>query len=170
MKKIWVLTAVLLTAVLTVGATALATGGKSKKFEAKLNGFNEVTSKSTVARGTFKAVLEGNEIHYRLSFRNLESDSLFAHVHFSQQHVNGGVSFFLCGGAPPASDKPACPLRTGTVTGVVDAADVIGPADQGIEAGSLSEILRAMRAGAAYANVHTQVNQGGEIRGQIKVD
>ena len=60
--------------------------------------------------------------------------------------------------------------RTGTVTGVVDAADVIGPADQGIEAGSLSEILRAMRAGAAYVNVHTQVNQGGEIRGQIKVD
>ena len=35
------------------------------------------------------------------------------------------------------------------------AADVIGPAAQGIEVGNLAEILAAMRAGHAYANVHS---------------
>ena len=43
----------------------------------------------------------------------------------------------------------------GTVTGEIDAADVIGPAGQGIAAGAFNEILAAMRAGDAYANVHS---------------
>ena len=34
-------------------------------------------------------------------------NSLFAHVHFAQRGVNGGVSFFLCGGG----GKPS-PART----------------------------------------------------------
>jgi hypothetical protein len=44
---------------------------------------------------------------------------------------------------------------------------VIGPNGQGIEPGSFAEILRAMRAGHAYANIHTTRWAGGEIRGQI---
>ncbi len=31
-------------------------------------------------------------------------------------------------------------------------------------------MIRAMQAGAAYANVHTETRQGGEIRGQINDD
>jgi hypothetical protein len=51
---------------------------------------------------------------------------LFAHIHFGQQHVAtaGNTIAFLCGGG----DKPACPAREGEVTGVIDTADVIGPA------------------------------------------
>ena len=47
------------------------------------------------------------------------------------------------------------------------AADVIGPTAQGIEVGNLAEILAAMRAGHAYANVHSSKWPGGEIRAQI---
>ena len=48
-------------------------------------------------------------------------------------------------------------------------ADVIGAAaGQGIEAGDFDEILAAMRAGIAYANVHTTKWPGGEIRGQLE--
>jgi hypothetical protein len=55
------------------------------------------------------------------------------------------------------------------VSGVIDAADVIGPAGQGIEAGSFEELVRAMRGGVTYANVHTTPRwPGGEIRGQIQ--
>ena len=76
----------------------------------------------------------------------------------------GGVSFFLCGG----STKPdPCPNGAGRVVGDVTAADVVGPNGQGIEPGSFGEILRAMRAGMAYANIHTTRWGGGEIRGQI---
>jgi hypothetical protein len=44
---------------------------------------------------------------------------------------------------------------------------VIGPAGLGIEEGNLAEILAAMRAGHAYANVHSSKYPGGEIRAQL---
>jgi hypothetical protein len=71
--------------------------------------------------------------------------------------------FFLCGGG----GKPACPNGPATVTGTVNASDIIGPAGQGVAAGEFEEAIRAMRTGAAYANVHTMVYPSGEIRGQI---
>ena len=72
--------------------------------------------------------------------------------------------FFLCGGG----SKPApCPNISGTVTGTVTAGDIMGPAGQGVAAGEFLEAIGAMRAGSAYANVHTTVYAPGEIRGQI---
>jgi len=49
------------------------------------------------------------------------------------------------------------------------AANVIGPAGQGVAAGEFAELLRAMRQGLTYANVHSSLATGGEIRGQIQV-
>ena len=49
----------------------------------------------------------------------------------------------------------------------IDPADVLALDDQGIEAGSFAELVRAMRAGATYANVHSEHFPSGEIRGQI---
>ena len=41
-------------------------------------------------------------------------------------------------------------------------------ASQQLAAGELAEVIAAIRAGAAYANVHTNLSPGGEIRGQIR--
>jgi hypothetical protein len=90
-----------------------------------------------------------------------------SHIHVGARGVNGGVSAFFCGGGT----KPPCPTPSGTVTGVIQASDVIGPAAQGINAGeptAFAELVRAIRAGYTYANVHTTRWTGGEIRGQIK--
>jgi hypothetical protein len=169
MRKLVLAISVLVAGALTLaGAVALAHDDNGRRnFSAKLNGYNETpTSKSTVARGSFRARVEngGSKIHYKLQFDGLETDSLFAHIHFSQEHLTGGVSAFLCGGG----GKPACPLRSGTVEGDIVAADVVGPSADGIEPGSIAELIRAMRAGATYANVHSTRFPGGEIRGQIR--
>jgi hypothetical protein len=106
-----------------------------------------------------------------LSYANLEATATVAHIHFGQRGVAGGISAFLCGGTPPQSNKPACP-PAGTVRGTVTAADVIGPdgsvGGQGIEPGQFLELVRAMRAGVTYANVHSTQWPAGEIRGQIR--
>ena len=160
-------------ALLGVGSYAIA-GSGSKNFEGSpLNGYEENPDISTVAGGSFNARLsdDGSSIRYRLSYSGLEGNVQQAHVHFAKYGVNGGVSFFLCGTTgfgPPATAPatPPCP-QSGTVEDSIVAADVIGPGVQGIEAGNLAEILAAMRAGHAYANVHSSKWPGGEIRAQI---
>ena len=42
-----------------------------------------------------------------------------------------------------------------------------GGVTQGIEAGNFEELAAALRAGHAYANVHSSKWPGGEIRAQI---
>jgi hypothetical protein len=147
-----------------VGAYSVA-GAESGNFRASLNGYEENPDVSTVANGSFVARLsnDGETIHYELSYSGLEAPVTQAHVHFGKPAINGGVSFFLCNGPT----TPECP-QEGTVEGDIEAADVIGPTGQGIEAGNLAEIVAAMKAGHAYANVHSTKWPGGEIRGQIR--
>jgi hypothetical protein len=153
-----------------LAATAFADrgkgGGGGKNFRTGLTGFEETPSESTPGNGNFRARVVGNEIRYTLHYEDFEAAegaTLFAHIHFAQKGVAGGVSAFLCGGG----DKPACTPTEGTIEGVIDAADVIGPAGQGIAAGEMPELIRAMRKGYTYANVHTTLNPAGLIRGQI---
>jgi hypothetical protein len=160
---------VLVGTVMALTGAAVAHDEVGDRFRAKLNGFNEVVgpgSISTTGRGTLRAHLhrDAATISYTLSYSAMENTVTQAHIHFAQQHVGGGVIAFLCGGG----DKPACPSPGGTVTGVIDAADIIGPESQGIEPGSFGEAVRAMRAGATYANVHSTRWPMGEIRGQIR--
>lgn len=94
----------------------------------------------------------------------MSSDAFAAHIHFGHPTDNGGILVFLCGG----NDKPACALRGGTVRGTIRAADVLAIPEQGVAAGDGSALLRIIRAGLAYVNVHTQNFPDGEIRGQIR--
>jgi hypothetical protein len=159
-------------ALLGVGSYAVA-GGGSKNFRTHdLNGYAENPDVSTVATGDFSARLsdDGTKLHYELSYSGLEGTVTQAHVHFAKAGVNGGISFWLCetaGTQSPSASTPACPEPGGTVEGVITAAEVIGPAGQGIAAGELAEIIAAMRAGHAYANVHSSKFPGGEVRAQI---
>ena len=71
-------------------------------------------------------------------------------------------------GNGPAGTQ-ACPVDGGTISGVATAASVVGSAvGQGIPAGALFPVLRAIRAGVAYGNIHTVQFAGGEFRGQLK--
>ena len=149
-------------AIFAVGA-AVAIAGSRPAVRAELTGYKEVPAISSTGEGTLTAEIGSKEIHYELRYGELEGGAvLFAHIHFGRPGTNGGVVAFLCGGG----DKPDCP-QSGTVSGVIDAADVIGPAEQGIEPGEFRELVRAMKRGATYANVHTESFPTGEIRGNV---
>ncbi len=138
-------------------------------FRATLSGYQETPlTLSTAGSGKFKAEIDDDAmtIEYELSFEDLEGGAaIAAHIHLGQRATTGGVSAFLCSGG----NKPVCPPAGGTVTGTIRPSDVIGPTAQGIAAGEFEELVRAIRAGFAYANVHTTGRPGGEIRGQIQV-
>jgi hypothetical protein len=142
------------------------------RIRARLRGFEETPAVSSTASGEFHGKISKDEtsVEYQLSYENLEADVRQAHIHFGQGGVAGGISVFLCQTATnpdPTGNAPICP-QSGDVTGTFTAANVIGPAGQGIAAGEFAELLRAIRKGVTYANVHTVKFPSGEIRGQIK--
>jgi hypothetical protein len=181
MKKLGFLTAasIGLLAVLAIGSYAVAGGGADKVKADAMTGYLEGAPGgpvSSVATGAFEAAIddEAREIHFTLSYSGLEGDVRQAHIHFGQRSVNGGISIWLCETAanprPVGSpDVPDCP-QSGTVEATVGADHVVGPTAQGIASGEFEEIVAAIRAGRAYANVHSSKFPGGEVRGQINDD
>jgi len=156
---------ILALAVLSVAIAGIVAANEKSRFKTALTGYEETPAVSSAGSGEFTATVdEDNQtIHYSLTFANLNSNVLFAHVHFGQRGVAGGVAAFLCGGG----SKPAPCVPGMANTGTITPADVIGPTPQGITAGEWNELVAAIRAGVAYANVHSTTQPAGEIRGQI---
>ena len=152
-----------------VGLLPSMAEAQQRRFKTALIGFEEVPSLSTPATGTFemKINVEDTAFDYELSYSGLVGNVLQAHTHLGQQGVIGGIMVFFCTnlGNGPAGTQ-LCP-QEGTVTGTIMAADVVGPSGQGISAGEFAEVLKAIRGGAAYVNVHSSVFPPGEIRGQL---
>ena len=149
---------------------------RDNRLSARLLGINEVPSVSTGATGRLKATISRDEesIEYELTFSGLQGVVAQSHIHIARPNVNGGIVLWLCQGtarapAAVAATTPECP-QEGTVTGTLTSASVTPVATQQIGLNELDEVIALIRAGAAYANVHTAPSPGGEIRGQVRVD
>ena len=162
MRKAFAVILLVVGAATILAVSAFARGGDEKNsFKATLNGYNEVVG------GAGPASTGSVSTGVTLTYSGIEGGTVTqAHPHFAQNHVPGGIFGFFCGGP-----KPACPSPGGTVEGTWTAADIIGPADQGVQAAAFDEFVRALRAGAVYVNVHssgaTPSYPEGEIRGQV---
>ena len=153
-----------------------------------LTGYNEVHfvagppaalrgAVSTKAAGRFRARINdrNDTIEYELNYANLEGAVTQSHIHFGQASTVGGIVVWLCqtAGTPApaavAAVTPMCPPDTlgGAVTGTITPAQVLAQTAQGINAGEFEELVRAIRAGATYVNVHSSLHGPGEIRGQL---
>ena len=172
MKPMWTLTvtAAVFAAVLTLTEPVTA----QEIFGARLRGFEEVPSVSTAGQGFLFAALNaaGTALDFQLFYLALQGNVTQAHIHVGNPGVNGGIVLFFCSNLAPPAGVPApvpCPTAAGlnTVTGSLTAANVITQTGQGIAAGDFAEVIRAMRTGFAYANVHSDQFPGGETRGQI---
>ncbi len=134
------------------------------EFRAELRGRNEVPLTLSGGRGRLKLTVNDDDtsVHFVLQFTGLQTPVGASHIHVGQPNANGGVTVFFCGGG----GRPPCP-QEGTVEGDFTAADVLPLSSQQLEANNLAKLLKAIRAGKTYANLHTMTSPGGEIRGQI---
>jgi CHRD domain len=163
MKQHWIVVLAALVISGVIGVPGLAVSGDT--FEAKLTGTKEVPVCSTTGSGTAKVTISDDEsqIDFEVTY-DLDGSVRVAHIHLGRPTQAAGVIVFFCGGG----GKPACPPSPATVTGTIVAADVVGPADQGIAPGQFDELLGALRSGLTYANVHSDICPGGEVRGQLR--
>jgi CHRD domain len=165
--------AVAAAAALAIGLVAVAVAGGGHSIREKLTSYREVPALSTPGVGHFRASINrgASEIHYKLSYSGLESDATQSHLHFENRTNAGPVVVFLCtnlGNSPVPVQ--ACPAAGGTISGTIKPADVIGQAGgaaQGLASGEFDELVKAIRAGAVYVNVHSVTRPAGEIRAQL---
>lgn len=170
MKRNVLLSIVLLA---TIGvALSFADGGRRvRNLAAILSGYQEVNAVSTTGNARFVARIsrDETEVHWKLSYADLESPMTQSHIHFNARALNGPIVVFLCtnlGNGPTGTQL--CPQPPATIEGTITANDVgAGGAAQGLEAGNLAELIDAIRAGATYVNIHSTGRPGGEVRGQI---
>jgi hypothetical protein len=166
--------------ILVMAALSLTAAGPSghddeRRLRADLTGLEEVPVVNTVATGKFRARISPDEqsIEYRLSYSGLQGTVSQAHIHIAQLSVNGSIVIWLCQTATnPGPATHTCNPGSDDFTGTITADDVIAgsTASQQLNAKDLTSVIALIRAGAAYANVHTLPNStGGEIRGQIEV-
>ena len=163
---------ILLVAVFILTAIAIVIPQKVKQFREFLTGEQEVPVISTTGKGEFRATINtcDTSVSYQIWYTGLEGNVTQAHIHLGQEDVNGGISVWLCSNlaSPPTPvGVQPCPSPGGTIFGTFTASNVIGPAGQGIAPGELAELVKAMREGNTYVNVHSSLFPSGEIRQQI---
>ena len=164
---------------------AMVTVAYAERIYATLTGSEEVPVVNTDASGELRGMIsrDDSSIDYELTYSGLQGIVTQAHIHVAQPNVNGGIVIWLCGTngtteppiAPPTpgpAGTPTCTPGSGIFTGTITAANVVAitgaNAGQQIGNGDFEAVIAAMRAGNAYANVHTNLSPGGEIRGQIR--
>jgi hypothetical protein len=132
----------LLATVLTVGCLTAASAA-TMQYKATMNGKAEVPPTTSTGSGDVLATLDTGtkKLSYTMTYGGLTGPATAAHFH------GPGAAGANAGVAVPIGTNPASPT-SGTVT-LTDAQ------------------MKDLESGKWYANVHTEANKGGEIRGQM---
>jgi CHRD domain len=110
---------------------------------------------SATGSATFE-LLSGGSVRYHVSVAGL-TGARMAHIHTGVADSAGPIAVTLFTAATPTG-----PLTGTLASGTFTAANIQLP---GV---GLDSLLRLMRVGRTYVNVHTELNPGGEIRAQIE--
>jgi len=127
---------------------------------AMLSGGNEVPGVSAGAHGEAVVTVDraAGTIDYEVNIYGLPTGITASHIHAGTAGVNGPVVINLAVAAVGQSGSFQ-------LKGTARASEMVPRPEAGIRA--FDDIAFAIASGAAYVNVHTQVNGGGEIRGQL---
>jgi len=139
---------------------AAAAQAQTMTFTANLHGGNEVPGVSTGSAGTatvtWNATTKAGT--YRVDVYNMPVATTASHIHAGAAGVAGPVIVNFAVPAGGISNDYA-------LSGTFACADVVVRAPQGIN--SCEDFEQALMLGNTYVNVHSVVNGGGEIRGQL---
>jgi CHRD domain len=159
----------------------------NNQYSATFSGFQEIGGLGAGETGAIFSPAQGNltlnvakdqqSIKYKLRYSGFTdigtktNTVTQSHIHFGKERVAGGIMVYFCTNLTPppapAATPQACPLTSGTVSGTLYPADVVGPTGQNVNAGDFQALLAALKSNTAYGNIHTTVFGSGEIRGQI---
>jgi hypothetical protein len=113
------------------------------------------TPNASTATGSAVYSLTGNILSFTVTVNGLSGPATLSHIHVGNSGVAGGVIVPFVTGS----------VASGNVTsGTIDLSATISNGTSTITGDSLKVLLNS---GNAYTNVHTALNPGGEIRGQI---
>ena len=133
-------------------------------FQARLTGDQEVPPVETRTRGRAHFTVNRGltEIRFFVKVRVKDDDVGLlgfagAHIHCAPAGENGPVVAFLAG------DVPGGLIGKVEFGGTLTDDNIVNPAC-GVD---IAELVDAMRDGDTYVNVHSLMNQSGEVRGQI---
>jgi hypothetical protein len=130
---------------------------------ATLTGGGEATQTANgVNTGAFGSAtivvdLGARTIAYEVRVFNLPSGVTASHIHVGSPLTTGPV---IVNFAPPLTAS-----NDFAFSGVVQEAEILLRPDQGIR--TAQDAFQAIINGNGYVNVHSQVNPGGEVRGQL---
>jgi hypothetical protein len=149
-KPLLSLTAAVLGALSVVSLVLGARGSETFGLKAVPDARQEVPRQAVkvpAARGTFSGTLTSTrgstaKIAWQITFTHLSGRALQAHIHLGKLGKAGPIAVTLC--------APCRSSMRGTVR-------------------VTARVVRAIKGGSAYVNVHTKKNPNGEIRGQIRL-
>lgn len=129
-------------------------------FTAKLSGAEAGPAVMTEASGKaeFKLSKDGKELSYKLAVTNLGNVTA-AHIHLGKAGKEG----------PPVAGLFAGPKKEGSFSGVLAEGVLTDKNLMGSLSGKpLGELVKLVKSGSTYVNIHTDAYPGGELRGRIK--
>lgn len=150
---------VVLYAVFAIVLTA-SLGLAASHHKAALTGSEVVPPVETKASGeaTFTLSKDGKELAYTLTVKDIENATA-AHIHAGKKGENGGPLAGLFAG-PKKEGAFSGELAKGTITDK----ELMGP----LAGKKVKDLVKIIKEGGAYVNIHTEKNPNGEVRGQIK--
>lgn len=140
---------------------------------ATLSSAQEVPPVTSPASGTVTLTVSNDRtrIDYRVqTVPPFTSDVRVAHIHIGPPGMNGPVVLFFCSnttppGTPAGVPVPqACPVAGGTISGSLNASDLIPRPDIGVN--TFEDAVGQILNGNSYSNIHSVMFTAGEIRGQ----
>lgn len=153
MKKLYLIILLLVVGLATYSFAA------EKSLKALLSGSESVPAVETMAKGdaTFTPIKDEEALSYYVTVSDIENVTA-AHIHLGKKGENGPPVALI------SNEKKAGKFSGTLAEGTITKKELMGS----MTGKSVEDLIKQIKKGNAYLNVHTDKYPNGEIRGQIK--